>query len=91
MQPASFLKTTLLIVFLLFASGCEQSVESPVGTPSANGGTTIIEQEDQRLAAFFEELFERDVSESPEFQARLGRKTEDYGQWNDYSEAFSEY
>ena len=45
--------------------------------------------EDQRLANFLNELFERDVAQSPEFQARLGRKTADYGNWDDYSEAWA--
>lgn len=45
------------------------------------------ESEDERLAAFFEEIFERNVAESPMFQAHLGIKTEDYGKWDDESEA----
>jgi uncharacterized protein (DUF885 family) len=45
--------------------------------------------EDERLAAFFEEIFERNVDQSPEFQAQLGRKTEDYGLWNDRSDAWA--
>lgn len=47
------------------------------------------EQQDQRLLAFFDEIFERDVGQSPEFQAQLGRKTADYGRWDDHSEAWA--
>ncbi len=43
--------------------------------------------EDQRLAAFFEELFQRDLANSPLFQAQLGMKTERYGEWDDFSDA----
>lgn len=53
-------------------------------TPSITADTTA--QEDERLAAFFDELFERDLAQNPEFQAYMGRKTEDYGRWNDYSD-----
>ncbi len=45
--------------------------------------------ESERLAAFFEEIFERNVAQSPQFQAQLGRKTEDYGKWDDESEAWA--
>jgi uncharacterized protein (DUF885 family) len=43
--------------------------------------------EDQRLLAFFDEVFEREVALSPEVQAWLGRKTADYGKWDDHSDA----
>ncbi len=43
--------------------------------------------EDQRLAAFFEELFQRDLANSPLTQAQLGIKTERYGEWDDFSDA----
>ena len=43
--------------------------------------------EDARLAAFFEEIFQRNLSESPPFQAQLGIITEDYGEWGDGSDA----
>lgn len=42
--------------------------------------------ETDRVNAFFEEVFERWVDESPEFQSYLGIK-KDYGKWNDESDA----
>ena len=42
--------------------------------------------EDARLAAFFEEVFQRGVKDSPIFQAYLGIKGPDYGKWNDFSD-----
>ena len=91
MKLASFLKPSLSLLILLLASACEQSAKSPPPIAYADKDTHTRQHEDQRLATFLDETFERDVSESPERQARLGRKTDDYGKWNDYSEAFSEY
>ena len=42
--------------------------------------------EDARLAAFFEEVFQRGVKDSPILQAYLGMKGPDYGKWNDFSD-----
>lgn len=55
---------------------------------AAIASTVAAEQtEDQRLAAFFDEIFQRELSESPTFQAQLGMKTERYGEWDDFSDA----
>ncbi|MEX0733071.1 MAG: DUF885 domain-containing protein [Steroidobacteraceae bacterium] len=43
--------------------------------------------EDERLGAFFEEVFQRNLKDSPIFQAQLGMKGPDYGKWNDFSDA----
>ena len=43
--------------------------------------------EDTRLAAFFEEVFQRNLKDSPIFQSQLGIKGPDYGQWGDLSDA----
>ncbi len=45
------------------------------------------ETEDQRLAAFFEEIFQRNLKNSPTFQSQLGMKGPDYGKWDDFSDA----
>jgi uncharacterized protein (DUF885 family) len=42
--------------------------------------------EDARLAAFFEEVFQRNLKDSPILQAYLGMKGPDYGKWNDFSD-----
>ncbi len=81
----------------LFLAACDVS-EKPSPTVSEHESSTpppeaasppVADSEDQRLAAFFAEIFERNVSQSPQFQAQLGRKTEDYGQWDDASEAWA--
>jgi uncharacterized protein (DUF885 family) len=43
--------------------------------------------EDQKLEAFFAEIFQRNIANSPIFQAQLGMKTERYGEWDDFSDA----
>lgn len=45
-----------------------------------------IQTEDQRLAAYFEEIFQRNLKNSPTFQSQLGMKGPDYGKWDDFSD-----
>jgi len=83
------------LTFLLLA--CDRSSESaatpdPVAAATESTADTVAAtaiNEDERLLAFFEEIFQRDLSESPEFQAQLGIKTADYGRWDDYSDAYA--
>jgi uncharacterized protein (DUF885 family) len=42
--------------------------------------------EDARLAAFFEEVFQRGLKDSPILQSYLGMKGPDYGKWDDFSD-----
>jgi uncharacterized protein (DUF885 family) len=83
---ANLYKIISLLLLVTLMGACERNNETsdagavkPVSTPDPD-------KEDQRIAKFFDEVFERDVSQSPELQAYLGRKTEDYGSWDDYSE-----
>jgi len=87
------LMNAALITALLWLAACDRSPDSAAASagPAENaaaGGEEVSEDltQDQRLAAFFEEIFERNVADSPELQARLGRKTADYGKWDDYSD-----
>ena len=43
--------------------------------------------EDQELMAFFEELFQRNLANSPILQTQIGMKGESYGEWDDFSDA----
>jgi uncharacterized protein (DUF885 family) len=95
MKNVNYFKLLYLLIFVLLLGACERNAEpvvtEPVVTEQETPPTSIDPVlEDQRLAVFFDELFERDVSQSPQFQAYLGRKTEDYGRWNDYSDAFAQ-
>jgi uncharacterized protein (DUF885 family) len=54
---------------------------------SQDAGTAAKPQtEDERIGAFFEEVFQRNLKDSPIFQAQLGIKGPDYGKWNDFSD-----
>lgn len=86
----------LLIPFVLL-SACER--DEPASSSASEQVTPVVSTdsakanqltEDQRLADFFHETFERNVSQSPEFQSYLGRENADNGHWNDYSEAFAQ-
>ena len=57
-----------------------QTAEAAAASPSE-------QTEDQRLAAFFEEIFQRNLKNSPLFQSQLGMKGPDYGKWDDFSDA----
>jgi uncharacterized protein (DUF885 family) len=56
-----------------------------VGTAAAAAAAPATE--DERLSAFFEEVVQRNVSQSPVFQSQLGIKGPDYGKWDDFSDA----
>ena len=86
MKISVLFKIASLLSLTLLLGACKPGNESPeiVITPPAANVNSV--QEDRRLAAFFDEVFERNVSQSPEFQAYLGRKTEDYGRWDDFSD-----
>jgi len=78
----------------LALAACDQSNEAGAPPPATAEAPAEIEREaepamseDERLAAFFEEVFEREVALSPIFEAQLGRKTENYGSWDDASDA----
>ncbi len=46
--------------------------------------------ENLRLDTFLDDVYEREVAESPIAQAQLGRRTDRYGEWDDFSDAFEE-
>lgn len=71
------LATTALCLFSATAGAQE----------AATAAEAQAQTEDERLAAFFEEIFQRNLTNSPIFQAQLGMKTERYGEWDDFSDA----
>ncbi len=58
-----------------------------IAQESESAATDAMQTEDDRLSAFFEELFQRNLAESPTFQSQLGMKGPDYGKWDDFSDA----
>lgn len=93
MNSISFSPRLVLVLSVLLLVSCDRGSESaqvstdPAAVLPQAGTESSQATEDQRLLAFFDEVFERNVSQSPEFQAQLGLKTEDYGRWDDHSDA----
>lgn len=50
----------------------------------------VIQTQRQQIDEFFEAVFEREISFSPIRQSSLGRKTDQLGQWDDFSDASAE-
>ena len=98
-QQMDLLKMKITKLFMLFSLltltlllyACDRGSETPATGTALPAATANPVDEDQRLTAFFDEIFERNLSQSPEFQAYLGRKTEDYGRWNDRSDEFAQF
>jgi uncharacterized protein (DUF885 family) len=84
------LKLFCLLIPVLFLFACERHKETAETRVEAPVPLVNPAREDERLTAFFDEIFERDVKASPMFQAYLGRKTEDYGRWDDFSDEYTQ-
>ena len=65
-------------------TGCVNKSNTNHLSTAALGASNHVNIDD-----FFDEVFEREVSQSPEFQTRLGRRTNQLGQWDDYSDEFA--
>ncbi|WP_417493577.1 DUF885 domain-containing protein [Maricaulis sp.] len=97
-QFRPLLASTALAVLLAACSGSTGSdtdtnaaAPAPAATPASDTtpavDTQAVAAESERLNAWFEEVFQRDVDRSPMMQTFLGRKT-NYDQWGDASPAF---
>lgn len=60
---------------------------SPAIAQTEKPAEASVQTEDERLAAFFDEIFQRNLKESPLLQSQLGLKGPDYGKWDDFSDA----
>ncbi|WP_010178378.1 DUF885 family protein [Glaciecola sp. HTCC2999] len=88
-------KRTLLAVSIaavltsITMMGCTEAPSGvqPTTSPSTTETTAVaVQTESQRLATFFQESFDEDVSSSPIWQSYLGIK-DDYDKWDDVSDA----
>ncbi|HSF90764.1 MAG TPA: DUF885 family protein, partial [Paracoccaceae bacterium] len=79
-----------MVFFVLSLSACKPGADTPATSSQTRVDADSPIDDDQRLAAFFAETFDRSVSQNPEFQAMLGLKTGDYGRWSDRSDAFAQ-
>ncbi len=89
MRMTTLIKFVCLLMWLLLLAACNPDSAPPQEGLAEPATTTSAVQEDERLAAFFKEVFERDLAQNPEFQAYMGIKTEAYGRWSDYSDEFA--
>jgi uncharacterized protein (DUF885 family) len=62
---------------------------APAGAQDPAGVQAIERTETQKMHAFMDEVYERNVAAWPERETQLGRKTDRQGQWNDYSDAYA--
>src|SRR5262245_47936356 len=81
LSAAAAALTIATLGFGAIAPAFAEEAKAAAAAPAAE------QTEDQRLAAFFEEIFQRNLKRSPIFQAQLGMKGPDYGKWDDFSDA----
>ena len=77
----SFLAATSAIALIASPSYAMQEAAAETAAEAE------AQTEDERLSAFFNELFQRNLANSPLFQTQLGIKGERYGEWDDFSDA----
>jgi uncharacterized protein (DUF885 family) len=88
--PSRPTKLFVALICLALAS-CEERAAPPAEYSGLEPTTAPIAEltETQRLHAFMDEVYERNVASRPELETALGRKTDRQGEWNDYSDAFA--
>lgn len=79
----------LLVIGALSACSGTQSGYSNGAQSTPTNTTSIgeVTSEDKKIEAFFQQVFDREVANDPEFQTTLGLKTDDQDKWFDYSDA----
>jgi len=92
------LAVLFLLVFNLVALvGCDRgsgqeetaAVANESSVAPASAAEAAERSETQRLNAFLDQIYERNVAAYPEWETSLGRKTDQQGEWNDYSDMYS--
>ena len=89
-------RVAVFVGIALVAAGIYWGISSSVGDRSkdrqsketAADAIEATQTEDQRINRFFDEVYERNVSQSPIEQSRLGRTTDRLGEWDDFSDSF---
>jgi uncharacterized protein (DUF885 family) len=76
---------------LISCDGNNAPPPEPSATTQVPSGSTSVERtETQKIHAFMDEVYERNVAAWPEWETQLGRKTDQKGEWNDYSDAYAD-
>ncbi|RZV43592.1 MAG: DUF885 domain-containing protein [Acidimicrobiales bacterium] len=83
-------KLLLVGVSTFILAGCSPS-EAPVKETNAgtetSASTTAVQNENERIDAWFEERFQAGIAKYPQFMTQLGMK-KDYDKWNNQSKSF---
>lgn len=91
-MPALLLNVTVVCVGLLTFAVAAETV-TPGAIPATVAGTAPMasgqQTETARLHAFLDHVYERNVAAWPELETRLGRITDQQGQWNDNSDDYA--
>ncbi|GAA0858980.1 DUF885 domain-containing protein [Aliiglaciecola litoralis] len=74
-----------ILSFMIILGGSKANLVFAAGSSAK---ATILSQ-DARLAQFFEDIFQRNIANSPDRQTSLGLKTERQGLWTDISDDYS--
>ena len=74
------MRLVVITALALILSGCDSAGERDAAKPRDERGAPS-------LNAFLDEVFERELGESPMRQSMLGRQTDRLGEWDDFSDA----
>ncbi|WP_133471780.1 DUF885 domain-containing protein [Paraglaciecola marina] len=82
-------KNIRTLAFCLIISACTPVEKEQKNTVKSEVTEKAVQlSEDEKIALFFEDIFNENVASSPEYQTSLGIKTEDYGKWDDSSDEY---
>lgn len=89
--------TVIVLSYVVFLMGCTTETPSPLSSQKAasqkaaseKASAAVDASQDERLNAFFEQIFERDIANSPNRQTFLGLKTDRQGEWTDISDDYA--
>ena len=89
-QRFAYLFLAMCIICLTSCDG--NNSQSPAKPPAAEPALApaIERSETQKLHFFMDEIYERNVAAWPEWETELGRKTDQQGEWDDYSDDYAD-
>ena len=86
----SFFLRSGLMALSLIGMGCSESADTPEVEAIVSAASTDTDRvEQQSLAQFFQDHFDRELQRNPLSASYVGRET-DNGRWNSVSEAFQD-
>jgi len=89
-RPGPTLGLALVCGLLISCDGNQQPPPEQSARPQTASPQAIERTETQKMHAFLDEVYERNVAAWPERETALGRKTGQQGEWNDRSDAYAD-